>query len=157
MLIIFPQCAGLKRFYSQLIVNHLSKGYSQVDFILACWASSAAIALFRLQTQLIQYANNFVGILDFSMLYSQQNCWQHSCCKDFKDMATSSGVQQASEHQEVIGSEDEPNSGAIALSSEMPAQSNRGAKWIELFGNWLNNVDFIQIGPVRIAFRSTKP
>jgi hypothetical protein len=157
MLVIFPQRAGSKRFYSQLIVNHLRKGYSQVDFILVCWASSIAIALLRLQTQLIQHANNSVGMLDFSMLYSQQNCWQHSCCKDFKDMATSSGVQQASEHQEVIGAEDEPNSGAIALSSEVPVQSNGRARWIELFGNWLNNVDFIQIGPVKIAFRSTKP
>jgi hypothetical protein len=108
-------------------------------------------------TQLIQHANKIVGTLNFTMLYLQQNCWQHSCCKDFKDMATSSGVQQASEHQEVIGLEDEPTSGEIALSSEVPVQSNRGAKWIELFGNWLNNVDFIQIGPVKIAFRSTKP
>jgi hypothetical protein len=49
----------------------------------------------------------------------------------------------------------ETPSGGQQASEQVPVQSKGGAKWLEILGNWLENVESIKVGPFfTITFRS---
>lgn len=68
-----------------------------------------------------------------------------------------SGLEQVDGDQEAVCAMDKEGTDSIQASLTEPIERQSRTKWIDVFGNWLSNIEFIQLGPLKIAFRSAKP